>query len=103
MHVPQAERVQGATPTACSPSSGGDWLRQAPPTHRRPPATEARKARPELEVRHMSIHGIASVTYAVEDVELCARFFTDFGLYPREVSEKGAMLTTQEGQEVRLR
>jgi catechol-2,3-dioxygenase len=51
----------------------------------------------------MSIHGIASVTYAVEDVELCARFFTDFGLDPREVSEKGATLTTQEGQEVRLR
>jgi catechol 2,3-dioxygenase-like lactoylglutathione lyase family enzyme len=51
----------------------------------------------------MGIHGIASVTYAVEDVELCTTFFTDFGLDPVEASPKGATLTTQEGQAVHLR
>jgi catechol 2,3-dioxygenase-like lactoylglutathione lyase family enzyme len=51
----------------------------------------------------MGIHGIASVTYAVEDVPLCTRFFTDFGLERQEVSDTGATLTTLQGQEVRLR
>lgn len=51
----------------------------------------------------MGIHGIASVTYGVEDVELCARFFADLGLEPVDASEKGATLTTQLGQAVHLR
>lgn len=51
----------------------------------------------------MGIHGIASVTYAVDDVPLCTRFFTDFGLEALDVSGTEATLATQEGQQVRLR
>ena len=51
----------------------------------------------------MGIHGIASVTYAVEDVPLCTRFFTDFGLTVEDARATGATLTTQEGQSVHLR
>jgi catechol 2,3-dioxygenase-like lactoylglutathione lyase family enzyme len=51
----------------------------------------------------MGIHGIASVTYAVDDVELCTRFFADFGLEPQEATPTRATLLTQEGQSVHLR
>lgn len=46
----------------------------------------------------MSITGIDSITYGVEDLELCRRFFADWGLEP-----KGNDFETLNGCEVRIR
>jgi catechol 2,3-dioxygenase-like lactoylglutathione lyase family enzyme len=46
----------------------------------------------------VSIVGIDSITYGVEDVELCRRFFADWGLCP-----KGNDFETLNGCEVRIR
>jgi catechol 2,3-dioxygenase-like lactoylglutathione lyase family enzyme len=46
----------------------------------------------------MSIVGIDSITYGVEDIALCRRFFTDWGLKP-----KGEDFETLNGCEVRIR
>ena len=46
----------------------------------------------------MSITGIDSITYGVEDVELCRRFFTDWGLKPQ-----GKDFETLNGCEVKIR
>lgn len=51
----------------------------------------------------MSIERIESVVYGVEDLDECTRFFTDFGLAPREHSPARAVLTTQVGQTIVLR
>ncbi|MGH8670063.1 MAG: VOC family protein [Burkholderiales bacterium] len=46
----------------------------------------------------MSITGIDAITYGVEDLELCRRFFTDWGLKPKEND-----FETLNGCEVKLR
>jgi catechol 2,3-dioxygenase-like lactoylglutathione lyase family enzyme len=46
----------------------------------------------------MSISGIDAITYGVEDLELCRRFFTDWGLRPT-----GQDFQTLNGGEVKLR
>ncbi len=51
----------------------------------------------------MSIERIESVTYGVEDLEECSRFFVDFGLTLAESSPDRVVLTTQVGQELVLR
>ncbi|MDL5353054.1 VOC family protein [Microbacterium sp. zg-YB36] len=51
----------------------------------------------------MSIERIESVTYGVDDLDECTRFFIDFGLALREQTPTRAVLTTQVGQTVVLR
>lgn len=51
----------------------------------------------------MGIERIESVTYAVDDVDECVRFFTDLGLTLRVREERGAELVTLVGQTLRLR
>ena len=50
----------------------------------------------------MAIIGVKSITYAVEDIELAAKFWADFGLKPLEQSTTGATLETSEGSQVVL-
>ena len=49
------------------------------------------------------ISGIDKVVYGVEDLEACARFFTDWGLSPAGGSDGGARFETLDGGEVELR
>ena len=52
----------------------------------------------------MTITGIDAITYGVEDVEQCRRFFADWGLAPRAGEPKGgADFETLNGCEVRIR
>ena len=51
----------------------------------------------------MAIVGIESLVYGVEDVELCARFFSDFGLAPVAASNSLAEFAVDEGSRVILR
>jgi catechol 2,3-dioxygenase-like lactoylglutathione lyase family enzyme len=51
----------------------------------------------------MSIERIESVTYGVDDLAECTRFFVDFGLELVEHGDDRAVLTTQVGQKVVLR
>lgn len=51
----------------------------------------------------MGIQRIESVTYAVEDLEECVRFFTDLGLRLHGREERGAEMVTLVGQSVHLR
>ncbi len=51
----------------------------------------------------MAIERIESVTYGVDDIDECVRFFSDFGLSLREHAPERAVLTTQVGQTVVLR
>ncbi len=51
----------------------------------------------------MSIERIESVTYGVEDLDECTRFFVDFGLELQEQTPEASVLTTQVGQRVILR
>ena len=51
----------------------------------------------------MGIERIESVTYAVDDVDECVRFFTDLGLRLRDRLARGAELVTLVGQTVHLR
>lgn len=50
----------------------------------------------------MGIQRIEAVTYSVDDLEACVRFFTDFGLAQEDVGDGFAMFTTLAGQELRL-
>jgi catechol 2,3-dioxygenase-like lactoylglutathione lyase family enzyme len=49
------------------------------------------------------IVGIESLVYGVEDVERCARFFSDFGLQPVASSNAPAEFAVEEGSRVILR
>lgn len=51
----------------------------------------------------MSIERIESVTYGVDDLDECTRFFVDFGLTLARRDADGVVLTTQVGQTVVLR
>lgn len=51
----------------------------------------------------MSISGIERVTFGVEDIDLCRRFFTDFGLRLVREGADGADFETLNGCEVQLR
>ena len=52
----------------------------------------------------MPIMGLEAVVYGVDDVETCARFYSDFGLEPKEVSDAGATLAVAgEGTRIQLR
>ena len=51
----------------------------------------------------MAIERIESVTYGVEDLAECTRFFSDFGLTLAEQTDDRAVFTTQVGQTVVLR
>ncbi|VCU70414.1 Glyoxalase/Bleomycin resistance protein/Dioxygenase superfamily protein [Pigmentiphaga humi] len=50
----------------------------------------------------MTIERIESVTYGVEDVELCTRFMTDVGLEPVDAGRSGATFRTPVNQFVRI-
>lgn len=49
------------------------------------------------------ITGIDRITYGVEDVELCRRFFTDWGLESRKSGPQGSDFETLNGCEVLIR
>ena len=51
----------------------------------------------------MSISGIDRVTFGVEDLDLCRRFFTDFGLKLVRSDDAGADFETLNGCELHLR
>jgi len=51
----------------------------------------------------VAIVGIESLVYGVDDVERCARFFSDFGLDPVATSNSLAEFTVDEGSRVILR
>jgi catechol 2,3-dioxygenase-like lactoylglutathione lyase family enzyme len=52
----------------------------------------------------MPIMGLEAVVYGVDDVETCARFYSDFGLEMREASAAGAtMAVAGEGTRIHLR
>lgn len=51
----------------------------------------------------MAIERIESVTYGVDDLEECTRFFTDFGLTLVEQTKGQSVFTTQVGQTLVLR
>jgi catechol 2,3-dioxygenase-like lactoylglutathione lyase family enzyme len=51
----------------------------------------------------MSIVGLQRVTYGVDDPEIGARFWTDFGLLPRAGAPGERVFATEEGAEVVLR
>ena len=50
----------------------------------------------------MGIQCIESVTYSVDDLDTCVRFFTDFGLTASHADESTAAFTTLAGQTLRL-
>jgi catechol 2,3-dioxygenase-like lactoylglutathione lyase family enzyme len=49
------------------------------------------------------INGVESVVYGVEDLELCIRYFVDFGLPLIEQNEAEAFFELEEGSSVRVR
>jgi catechol 2,3-dioxygenase-like lactoylglutathione lyase family enzyme len=51
----------------------------------------------------MAINGIEAITYGVEDLTVCRKFFADWGLTERSTDATGAMFATLNGCEVRLR
>jgi catechol 2,3-dioxygenase-like lactoylglutathione lyase family enzyme len=51
----------------------------------------------------MTIERIEAVTYAVDDLDECSRFFTDFGLDLEHRDDDGAVFTTRVGQRIVLR
>jgi len=51
----------------------------------------------------MGIQRIESVIYSVDDLDTCARFFTDLGLAPRERGPEHAVFATLIGQTLHLR
>lgn len=51
----------------------------------------------------MPIQRIESLTFGVEDVEKCARFYQDFGLELVDKSASGADFTTQTNQTIKVR
>src|SRR5437868_2346900 len=51
----------------------------------------------------MPIQRLESITYGVEDIALCTRYFEDFGLEPVERAAGGAVFRTPENQFVHLR
>ncbi|MGW3288648.1 VOC family protein [Streptomyces sp. NPDC001002] len=50
----------------------------------------------------MGIQRIESVTYGIDDLDECARFFDDFGLFPLERTEEHAVFETLTGQTLHL-
>ncbi|MEV0636252.1 VOC family protein [Streptomyces sp. NPDC050619] len=50
----------------------------------------------------MGIQRIESVTYAVDALDECARFFDDFGLFPVERTDEHAVFETLTGQTLQL-
>lgn len=50
----------------------------------------------------MGIQRIESVTYAIDDLDTCARFFEDFGLFPVERTDEHAVFETRTGQTLHL-
>ncbi|MGW2282365.1 VOC family protein [Streptomyces sp. NPDC001770] len=50
----------------------------------------------------MGIQRIESVTYSIDDLDACVRFFTDFGLIPGERTATRATFETQAGQALHL-
>ena len=51
----------------------------------------------------MALTGIDKITYGVEDMERCARFFTDWGLTRAETGPDHVLFRTVDGCEVELR
>ncbi|MCK9913315.1 VOC family protein [Microbacteriaceae bacterium K1510] len=47
--------------------------------------------------------GVASIVYGVEDMDLCYRFFDDWGLSPKSSSDDEAVFETRQGPTVVLR
>ncbi|MFE2530665.1 VOC family protein [Streptomyces sp. NPDC059371] len=50
----------------------------------------------------MGIQRIESVTYGIDDLGECVRFFDDFGLFPQERTDEHAVFETRTGQTLRL-
>ncbi|MEU9956313.1 VOC family protein [Streptomyces sp. NPDC050982] len=50
----------------------------------------------------MGIQRIESVTYGIDDVDECVRFFDDFGLFPVERTDEHAVFETLTGQTLHL-
>jgi catechol 2,3-dioxygenase-like lactoylglutathione lyase family enzyme len=50
----------------------------------------------------MGVVRIETVTYSVDDMDACVRFFTDFGLELQHADDTAAVFTTLAGQELRL-
>lgn len=50
----------------------------------------------------MGIQRIESVTYAIDELDTCVRFFDDFGLLPLERTDEHAVFETRTGQTLRL-
>jgi catechol 2,3-dioxygenase-like lactoylglutathione lyase family enzyme len=50
----------------------------------------------------MGVVRIETVTYSVDDLDACVRFFTDFGLELQHADDATAVFTTLAGQELRL-
>ncbi|MGW0654779.1 VOC family protein, partial [Streptomyces umbrinus] len=50
----------------------------------------------------MGIQRIESVTYGIDNVDECARFFDDFGLFPVERTDEHAVFETLTGQTLHL-
>ncbi|MFG2965597.1 VOC family protein [Streptomyces sp. NPDC048288] len=50
----------------------------------------------------MGIQRIESVTYGIDDLAVCARFFDDFGLYQLELTDEHAVFETRTGQTLHL-
>lgn len=50
----------------------------------------------------MGIQRIESVTYSIDDLDTCVRFFDDFGLFQVEKTDEHAVFETLTGQKLRL-
>ncbi len=50
----------------------------------------------------MAVNGIASLRYAVEDLDLCARFFIDFGLTAVLSNAESRVFLLEEGSQIEL-
>ncbi|MGQ4381254.1 glyoxalase, partial [Streptomyces sp. SAS_267] len=50
----------------------------------------------------MGIQRIESVTYSIDDLGECARFFDDFGLFALERTDEHAVFETRTGQTLHL-
>lgn len=50
----------------------------------------------------MGIQRIESVTYSIDDLDVCVRFFDDFGLFLVERTDEHAVFETLTGQKLRL-
>ena len=51
----------------------------------------------------MAVNGVARVTFGVESVSECARFYEDFGITNTRLTDDAADFSVPDGSEVRIR